>query len=129
MRLDFDVTIPADTLASAPTEQVVNLLKGQLVGIELVFKAGCAHLVHIAIFDELLQIAPANSTGSFNGDNDIMGFVMNYPLTDDPYDLLIKGWSDGTVYPHTIIARFDVNPAGDDDRSALLAMLELLSNA
>ncbi len=129
MRLDFDVTIPANTLEIAPTEQLVSLLKGTLTGIELVFKPGCAHLVQIQIFDELLQVAPANRGGAFNGDNDIIRFSMNYPLVDDPFRLLIRGWSDGTLFPHTIIARFDVEPGDTDDKSALLAMLEILANA
>jgi hypothetical protein len=128
MRFDYDFTIPADTSSLTPERLDARLLKGTLTSISVEFKPGCAHMVLVAIREQLTQIAPANPGGSFNGDGATLTFPMNWPIQDEPFELQVYAWSPGTNFPHTLLIRFDVDPSEKNDKSAILEALARLLN-
>jgi len=126
MRFVQTLSVPAGKTEALPAEQAVRLIGGTLKHIEIAFPPGPGSHVSVVIMDRNLQIAPINPEASFAWDDYTMSFSMNYPLDDAPYELLLRGWSPEAVFAHTITFRFDVEPAEEDDRSAILDYLKQL---
>lgn len=123
MRYVYDLTVPANTLESAPEELEVSLVTGTIKGIEISFRPGPAWMTYVSIHHGLLQISPANPNGYHNCDDYTERFSMNYPLAEPDPLILLRGWSPGTIYQHIITFRFDIIPKGGDDREVLLKLL------
>ena len=123
MLFDFDLRVPAGTLRVNPASIEARLVKGTLRHVGLFFPPGCASMVDVIVRDQLNQIAPANPSGSFNADDSTIEFDMNFTLESTAHPLIVEGWGQYCRYPHTIIARFDVTPDGEDDQEALAAYL------
>jgi len=123
MRFVKRLTVTAGSLESAPSTQTVRLIKGTLTHIDVGFRSGCAWMVSVVILDRNLQVAPANPEYSFVDDDHTMSFSMNYPITDEPYELTLNGWSPDANYDHVITFRFDVDTQDGDDREILLAAM------
>ena len=126
MRYSFDVIIPKNTSSITPYQENIRLDTGLLTQIMIGFKAGCHNLVHIAIFDALEQIAPANGSLSIFADDKIILIPMQYDLNSKPYNLTIKGWSDGTRYSHTITIYFDIVETAKKEQGGLIATIQHL---
>lgn len=126
MRYIYELTVPLDTPITAPVESKVRLITGTLRQIEVAFPPGPAAMVKVVIRDRILQISPINSEMYHAWDDYTEVFSMNYPLTDPAPELTLVGWSDDTIYAHDITFRFDVDPAGMDDKQALLEYLKSL---
>ena len=117
MLFDYDLVVPAHTLETAKVRKVCPLTSGVLQEIRVKFPPGPATLVHVAIFDSLHQIMPANPDGTINLDDQIItSSNLNYTLTA-PFELFVDGWSPEAVYEHRITAQFEVYPdkKGDFD--------------
>jgi hypothetical protein len=123
MRYVYELTIPADTLLSAPEQANIRLVTGTLQRIEIAFPPGPAWMVKVVIRDRILQISPINSEMFHAWDDYTEVFSMNYPLDDPAPELTLVGWSPNTLFPHTVTFRFDVVPKSGDDKQALLAYL------
>jgi len=126
MRYSFDITIPKNTQFIQPYEDRIRLDTGLLTQIMIGFKAGCNNLVHIAIFDSLEQIAPANGSLSLYANDKIVVIPMQYDLTTKPYELIIKGWSDGTRYEHVITFYFDIVETAQKEKGGLIQSIQHL---
>jgi hypothetical protein len=123
MRFVYRLTVPANTLLIAPASKKVDLVTGQLTRIEIEFRPGCAWMVRTIIKEGLYQIAPATPDEEFIADGETMSFSAHYPLNDRTPQLELIGWSPGTIYEHVLTYRFDVEPAGGDEKNALLNLL------
>lgn len=120
MRYSFDFTIPASTLTTLPYEQKIPLDVGIIRQIIIRFKSGCHNRVFVGIYDSLEQIAPAKSTEAIYGDNTIFNIPMSYKMNAKPYELIFKGWSPGTRYPHTISIWVDVDETENKSGGGIL---------
>ena len=108
---EFDLTIPANTLAASPKELEVFLSAGMIKFVEVQIPWGCRGLVFSVVKRTLHQVWPSNSDGSHKGNDARIGWIDNYDLTESPHSLTLYGWSPGTSYPHVITWRFQVTPA------------------
>jgi len=115
MLFDFDLVIPAHTLQSDPMEQIINLTRGNLVEIRVMFPPGPATLVHVVVRDRLHQLMPANQDGTLNFDEQIISSRLSHEMRDAPYELRILGWSPNAVYDHIITCQFDMEPGRGDN--------------
>lgn len=123
MRFVYDLTVPADTSQAAPVESEVKLITGTIRRVAIAFPPGCFDMVDVIIKEELMQISPANQGASHHWDNYTEVFDLEYPLTSPEPVIQLVGWSPGTKFQHVITFRFDVTPAGGDDREALINLL------
>lgn len=114
MLFDYDLSIPAGTLAEAPVVGVAHLSSGILSEIRVAFPPGPATLVHVVVKDAAFQLMPLNPDGTLNLDDQfISSGQMDYPL-QAPYSLLMVGWSPSTVFDHLISFQFNVQPPKPD---------------
>lgn len=126
MRFVKVLTVTAGSTKSSPSRDSILLSNGMLYHMEVAFPPGPGNWVSVVVLDGNVQIAPANPDGVFNWNDYTLSFTMNYPLTDVPYKLLLRGWSPDAIFDHNITFRFDVQPTEKDDRKALLDYLHRL---
>lgn len=126
MRFVKTLTVTAGSTVASPSSTTLRLIKGTLTWIEVAFPPGPAGYVSVVIMDHNLQIAPANPEQYFAWDDYTMGFSMDYSIEDEPYELILVGWSPDAKYDHNITFRFDVSPAEKGDKNALLEYLRQL---
>ena len=110
MFYDIPLTIPANTLASAPIEQDVKLTHGVITHVEVEFPIGCHGMVSVYIRRGLHQVWPTNPDSKFASDGRALVWNEYYELFDEPYILTVGGYSPGTSYDHEITFRFELTP-------------------
>lgn len=110
MIYEFDLAVPANTLASAPVALDMHLTHGIIHKVEVSFAFGCNNLVLVAINDALHQAFPSNPDGQLRGNGWTISMSTWYELEAAPYELTAKGWSPGTAYQHTITIRIGILP-------------------
>jgi hypothetical protein len=128
MLFDFDLIIPAGTLANAPVEALATLTRGKLKRIRVFFPPGPATLVHVVCRHNLHQLLPANYDGTLNYDDISIITELDYDLVDAPYQLKMVGWSPTAVYQHTITFGFDLEPVTGDTWESFNRVLFALNN-
>lgn len=105
MVFEYDFTVPANTLASAPARKDLPVARGIVHYISIAFPAGCRGEVLLTINRALHQVFPTNPDGQFKGEFwPIQGAVYE-PVEEAPYKLEAYGWSPGTTYQHTVTIR------------------------
>lgn len=127
MFFEYDLTIPANTAATAPTELLVPLSAGRLAAVAVQFPRGCVGLVYTVAHRSEHQLWPTNPDGSIRGEGATISWAEDLVLEDDPYILRLRGWNLDDSYAHTLTWRFNVLPlAGvlaERDRAAQEARL------
>ena len=100
------VTIPSNTLASAPVSAVVEVSPGTIQKFYRLFPPGCAGLVSLQVFYQTRQIFPTTPGQSYIGNgSEILGD--SSVILDEPeYVLELCGWSPTTSYQHIIYCEF-----------------------
>jgi hypothetical protein len=106
MRYRKAITIPANTLLSAPHIEELMLARGVITEIELLFPHGQAGLVSVQIYHYEHQLYPTSPGAAFVGDGTHITIQDEYELSDDPPRLFLVGWSPGTSYDHTVYVDF-----------------------
>ena len=116
MFYEFDLTISANTAKSSPKELEVPLNAGTVTAVGIQFPAGCSGLVEVAIFRSGHQVWPGDPDEVIKGEDAIVSWTEDYDLDDPPFGFVLRGWSPGTTYDHTITFRFallDLDTARD----------------
>jgi len=110
MIYEYDLAIPANTLATAPVSQEMPLARGIIHKIELSYPAGCNNMVLVALKRGLHQVSPLNTQGQHKSNFHTISFATWYEMLDLPYQLEAYGWSPGTTYSHTVTIRIGILP-------------------
>lgn len=110
MLFEYDLVIPANTLATAPVQLEMPLARGIIHKVEAQFLYGCRGLVFVVVKRAIHQVFPANPDGQLKAEGYVISFPQYYPLEESPYKLEAYGWSPGTSYPHTVTLRFGIEP-------------------
>lgn len=119
----YELTIPANTLATAPTELDVTVGEGMLKRIIITWKRGCRYYVNTALFYGGSQFAPIVNGQGYAFDNYNLTIYPDYDLTQKHHVLTIKGWSPDTTYAHTLRYVFSIDkPANTGIAEALQAL-------
>ncbi len=109
MFYEYPLIIPASTTQAAPVTSEIQIVKGVISYVEVVFPDGCNNLVHAHIIRGLHQVWPTPPAVSFSDNNFHIGFKEDFPITEPPFILKLTGWSNDDYYPHTIRFRFQLN--------------------
>jgi len=110
MFYEYDLTIPANTPATALSELEAVLDVGRIVGVEVQFPRGCVGLVHVAVRRELHQLWPTNPDGFIAGENANIKWSEDLDLLEAPYTLTLVGYNEDDSFPHTVTFRFNLLP-------------------
>lgn len=107
---EFDVTAPANTLATNPTQVLARLQKGVITQWEVAIPPGVQGLTGSYVRRGGSQIVPANPDAYLKGDDDRIVWQDNYLLDDEPLTLRLFTWNLDDTFPHTITFRINVLP-------------------
>ncbi len=106
MLYEFDLTIPANTPASAPVSILASLAPGRVSQVSVTFPAGCIGLVHAYIVRSMHQVWPTNPGEQIKGDGQSVTWPEDYNLDDDPFTFTCYGYNLDDTYAHTLTFRF-----------------------
>jgi len=112
-----DITIPKNTLETAPTVVVFGIAKGIITKIMVRPRPGHAALAHLVIRHHEHQIAPSTPNMDFHGDTFPIDWEEYHESYQPPFTLKMVGWNDDDTYPHTFTVFAVVLP-----RKAILAL-------
>lgn len=106
MLYEFDVTAPANTPATAPTEVLARLNKGVITRVSIQIPQGCMGLARAQIWRGGHQLWPIPPGSYFKGDGAFIDWPEDYELTDEPLVLRLRVWNIDDTYSHTLTFRF-----------------------
>jgi hypothetical protein len=114
---EFDVTSPANTPATNPTQVLARLQKGIIVQWEIAIPPGVQGLTGAYVERGGSQIVPANPDAYLKGDDDRITWADTYQLLDEPLELALIVWNLDDTFPHTITFRVNVLPLAEAEDS------------
>ena len=122
MFYDFAITVPANTLESAPVSQALKLSMGVIQKVYLLFPPGPHGMVKLKILEGGHQFLPTNPDGYFASDDEVLNIDEYYELISEPYSLKAVAYSPGTTYNHTISVRIGILRPEEVEKSSGLMM-------
>lgn len=117
MLFEASITIPANTLSTAPTFETLKIAHGIISKLMVRPRPGHAALAHLVILHHEHQIAPSTEGMDLSGDAHSIDWEEYYESYQPPYELKLKGWNDDDTYSHTFDVFVAVLP-----RKALVAL-------
>ena len=117
MLFQASITIPKNTLVTAPVTESLKIAHGIITRIMVRPRPGHASLAHLVILHHEHQIAPSTENMDFAGDTFPIDWEEYYESYQPPYELKLKGWNDDDTYEHTFDVFVAVLP-----RKAILAL-------
>ncbi len=117
MLFEASITIPKNTLETAPTEVICKIAHGIITKFMVRPRPGHAALAHIVILHHEHQIAPSTENMDIHGDALPIDWEEYYESYQPPYELKIKGWNSDDTYPHTFDIYVAILP-----RKAIIAL-------
>lgn len=117
MLFEASITIPANTLSTAPTIETLKIAHGIISKFMVRPRPGHAALAHLVILHHEHQIAPSTEGMDLSGDTFPIDWEEYYESYQPPYELKLKGWNDDDTYPHTFDVFVAVLP-----RKAIIAL-------
>lgn len=117
MLFKASIMIPANTLSTDPTIEMLPIAHGIITEFMVRPRPGHAALAHLVILHHEHQIAPSTEGMSLSGDAFPIDWEEYYESYQPPYELKLKGWNDDDTYPHTFDVFVAVLP-----RKAIIAL-------
>lgn len=103
------IPTPPLTPSNNPVEVTLGLEAGRLDYFDVEMPIGCEGLAHLIIKFHNRQIVPYNTASDLFGDDRIFRIVLNYYMTEEPYEVKILAWNDDDTYLHTPTVGASVN--------------------
>lgn len=102
MLFKTDLLIPLNTLLSDPETTLMKLCQGTITHSFIQFPPGCGGLVWVQVWLNGYQLIPWERGEWLRGDDHIIEDHSYYPVDEEPRLLTIRGYSEGSEYPHTV---------------------------
>jgi hypothetical protein len=106
----YHYTFRVNSLTSKDSEavKVCRLTRGIVKEIALTFPRGLAGLVGVRLFRSTRQVIPQNPVEWLVTDGETVTAKVDVDLSQEPYELELRGYNEDEVYNHTIRARFTI---------------------
>lgn len=125
MTFAWDITIPANTLATTPVEQELEITFGVITKVEIKFPSGCHGLVKCRLTrGGIYRLAPLSPDEWVTGDDEAASWHTYFLVDEPPNHVEFTGISPGTTYPHTVTVRLEILPR---KVASMIPVLELLT--
>ncbi len=108
MIFKYEISTPANTSEANAMSTPMQVSKGIIHKLDVVFPPGCQRLLHVRINRALHQVFPLNPEASFASDAETISFREYVALNAEPYELQTITWNDDETYDHTIIVRLGI---------------------
>jgi hypothetical protein len=102
MNYFYGVAIPKNTPQLTVVTTEIKLTKGTIDYISLFFPFGCAGLVGIQLWQYGYQLFPTNRDSYYLGDNVLIPFSTIVDISEEPFNLYVKGYNLDDLYNHTV---------------------------
>jgi len=127
MFFQTEIVIPPNTAQDDPLVTRLQVQPGVTRQVWVMFPHGCFGLVHLQVWYWGWQLWPWTPGSSFAWDDYVFVFEDRYPLTEPPYELVLKAWNDDDTYEHRVTFACTIEPAAPQDElerlhDALLAL-------
>lgn len=99
------MTIPANTLSSAPQRELMHVSNGLVYQLDVHFPPGPSGLAGIVICDGNYQVWPSTPGLWFHSDDSLIRFPDLYLKQVEPFQFDIWGYNEDTIYAHSIFVR------------------------
>jgi len=104
------VLIPAQTPVTAPIEQDIPVVAGNLERCWIGFPRGCAGLVHAQLWRAGTILVPFRSEESLAWDDYLFDMPIRLLIVDEPRILRLRAWNDDDSYAHRVFVMLSVIP-------------------
>jgi len=101
----WKITTPANTTEANAEETILQLGRGIIHKLDIVFPPGAQQLHHIQISRAKHQVWPTNIGESFASDGEPITFREALIMDQEPYQLEVKTWNDDDTYDHALLIR------------------------
>ena len=118
------VTIPSNTLETAPIRHKMSLTAGVIDKVSIEFPAGCAGLAGVRILENEFQLWPLTPGQWFVTDDFTIEFTEYHKIEAEPFALYIEGYNTDSTYDHTITVSISVSPPHEDPLKQVAEILE-----
>lgn len=118
MQPEFAVTIPANTLATAPVTQEMKLTAGVVQRVHILFPPGCVCLVKVRIYEGGHQFLPWNPEGDIATDGEVWRADDEYYELHEPYILKAVCYNLDDTYDHEIRIRIGLLRTEDVEKQS-----------
>lgn len=102
MLFKTDLLVPLDTPLLTPETVSMKLCQGTITHSFIQFPAGCSGLVWVQVWFNGHQLIPWERGQWLRGDDHTIEGHSYYPVAGEPRLLIVKGYSAGSIYPHTV---------------------------
>jgi hypothetical protein len=106
MRYLIPLTVIAGTTEENPSISSLQVVRGELSEIEILFPAGCFGLVNVQIWHGEQQIYPSNPGVAFKADDLNITIEDRYKVEGEPFVISGVGWADLASLNHTVEIQF-----------------------
>lgn len=119
----YSQVLTMDPLTQLPTTETVELAvaPGVVKQVFLTFPAGLGGLVGVRVRRSNRVLWPTNPDAWFIADNFTFGFVENLELDDEPLSLILEGYNNDCIKPHSVYFHFAIVRERADLLSELLS--------
>lgn len=107
-----EITVPANTSAASALESVLELERGWVARIAIVFPPGPAGLTYMQVWSDTEQLFPQAPGTGFHADNMIVQIECDFdvPVISNIYALKFVCWNLDDTWPHTLYIHVWVIP-------------------
>lgn len=129
MRYTVDITVAANTSASAPSQTTLQIAPGTLVQCSIQFPPGPAGLVGVRIHRWGRQIIPSLGSGWIVGDDVTHNIPERLDVLQSPHSVEVVCYNDDDLYDHAVTVHLDVLPADGASGQAGTGLITRLRDA
>lgn len=124
MFYEFKLTVPRATTPETAVREELQLDKGVVTMVELLFPPGCFELVHLRVERETHVVFPSNADGFIAGDTFPIRWSEELEVLETPFALQAVAWNEDQDFDHAITIRFEFTPDAvwQQRREALAAL-------
>jgi len=108
------LTIQANTTELSPVTGRLKVAPGITDYVFIGFPPGPRGLVRFAVWRSNYPLWPSVPGEWFAWDNHVYTFRDRYPITDEPLELILKGWNEDDTYPHAVTFALTIETAPDE---------------
>jgi hypothetical protein len=105
-----EIELPTASTETDPVEGRIVLGRGEIKKWVIMFPAACALQAHLKIYHHEHQILPEGEGESLYADDYTFEIGDSYYLTEEPFDIVVRGWNDGTSYARTPVVGVQIEP-------------------
>lgn len=108
MRYRTSLLIGIGQTEADPARVVLELERGYITEVEIMFPAGQSGLTFVQIYHQSRLIFPLSPGQAFLGDDLVVQFDERFPILEVPHSVTVVGWAPSATLAHTVYVGISV---------------------